>query len=118
TPGHWVTSDTWPVFDNNQQLTFHHDGSLTTGSAESGKDKFINNPNQSESTAVAKGSNPNRLLYVAGSLKDDLRISGEPTVDLTITSGGDAGTSGQVGIALVDYGTEVRVRDNGEGVKN
>ena len=31
-------------------------------------------------TAVAKGANPHRLLYVTGSLDQDLRISGEPTV--------------------------------------
>lgn len=117
-PGKWVTSNTWPVSDNNQHMTFHADGSLTPGAAESGSDSFVNNPNQSESTAVAKGSNPNRLLYVAGSLKQDLRISGEPTVDLTITSHGASGSSGQVGVALVDYGNQVRVRDNGEGIKN
>ena len=33
-PGHWVTSNTWPVSDNNQKLTFHADGSLTTGAPE------------------------------------------------------------------------------------
>ena len=57
-------SNTWPVSDNNQQLTFHSDGSLTTGAAEKGTDKFVNNPSQSEAAAVAKGYNPNRLLYV------------------------------------------------------
>jgi X-Pro dipeptidyl-peptidase len=115
TPGTWVTSDTWPVSDNNQVMTFHADGSLTTGAAETGHGHFVNNPNQSEATAVAKGSNPNRLLYVSGSLKSNLRISGEPTVDLTITPDGSVG---QVGVALVDYGTEIRVRDDGDGSRN
>ena len=114
TPGTWVTSNKWPVSDNNQQLTFHKDGSLTTGAAESGTDSFTNSPSQSEATAIAQGNNPNRLLYLSGSLKADLRISGEPTVTLNVTPGSDPG---QVGIALVDYGTQNRVRDDGEGNK-
>jgi X-Pro dipeptidyl-peptidase len=117
-PGNWVTSDTWPVSDNDQKMTFHSDGSLTTGAAEDGTDSYINNPNQSESQAVSQATNPNRVLYLTGSLKQDTRISGEPTVDLTVTSNAATGTSGQVGIALVDYGTQVRVRDDGEGVRN
>jgi X-Pro dipeptidyl-peptidase len=117
TPGHWVTSNTWPVSDNDQVMTFHADGSLTTGAPEGGTDGFVNSPSQSEAAAVAKGSNPNRLLYVSGSLKRDLRISGGATVDLTITPNG-SGSVGQVGVALVDYGNEVRVRDNGDGHRN
>ena len=113
-PGEWVTSNTWPVSNNNQSLTFHSDGSLTTGASDNGTDSFVNNPNQSEAQAVAKGNNSNRLLYVTGSLNHNVRISGEPTVDLTITPHGSVG---QVGVALVDYGTQVRVRDNGEGNK-
>ena len=37
---------------------------------------------------------------------------GEPTVALTITP---QGAVGQVGVALVDYGTQVRVKDDGAG---
>jgi X-Pro dipeptidyl-peptidase len=112
-PGHWVTSNTWPVADNTAKLTFHKDGALTDGAAEQGTAKFVNDPGQSEGEAIAKGDNPNRLLYVSGDLKSDLRISGEANVKLTITPG-DVPV-GQVGIALVDYGTEVRVR--GEGIR-
>jgi X-Pro dipeptidyl-peptidase len=111
-PGQWVTSDTWPVFTDTEAFTFHPDGSLTTGAPDKGTATFVNDPNQSESEAIAKGSNPGRLLYVTGSLKKDLRISGEPNVDLTVTT---KASPGQVGIALVDYGTQVRVPDNGEG---
>ncbi len=64
TPGSWVTSDTWPVSDNDEALTLHQDGSLTTGAAENGTDAFVNDPNQSEATAIARGANPNRLLYL------------------------------------------------------
>jgi X-Pro dipeptidyl-peptidase len=111
-PGKWQTSNTWPVSDNDQKMTFHSDGSLTTGNADNGTDKFVNNPNQSESQAVAKGNNPNRLLYVTGNLKDDVRLSGEPTVKLSITPKNVS--VGQVSVFLVDYGNEVRVPD-GEG---
>ena len=43
-PGKWVTSNTWPVSDNNQVMTFHADGSLTTGAPENGTAKFTNSP--------------------------------------------------------------------------
>ena len=111
-PDVWVTEDHWPVFDNRETLTFHTDGSLTPDPAESGRDGFINDPGQFEAEAVAKGPNPNRLLYLTGSLTQDVRITGQPTVKLTILP---KGSVGQVGVALVDYGTQVRVRDDGEG---
>ena len=113
-PNTWVTSNTWPVSNNNQKLTFHDDGSLTTGAAEQGTAEFTNDPGQSESEAVAKGANSHRLLYLSGDLEEDVRISGEPTVKLAITPDGSVG---QVGVALVDYGTQVRVRDDGEGIQ-
>jgi X-Pro dipeptidyl-peptidase len=111
-PGVWVTGDTWPVNDQTETLTFHADGSLTPGPPESGAGSFVNDPGQSEAEAVGAGANPNRLLYVTGSLTEDVRVSGEPTVTLSITP---QGSVGQVGVALVDYGTQVRVRDDGEG---
>lgn len=113
-PGEWVTSNKWPVSTKTQTLTFHSDGSLTTGDPESGSATFVNSPGQSESQAIAQGDNPNRLLYVTGTLKKNLRVSGEPKVKLHITPGK---STGQVGIALVDYGTHDRVRDDGEGNK-
>jgi X-Pro dipeptidyl-peptidase len=113
-PNHWVSSDTWPVSDRNQKLRFHKDGSLTPSGRSRGTAEFVNDPQQSESRAIAKGDNDNRLLFVSGSLEQDLRISGEPQVKLAITPDGPVG---QVGVALVDYGTEVRVRDDGDGVR-
>ena len=111
-PGTWVTSDRWPVSDNDQTYTFHADGSMTTGAPETGTGPFVNSPAQFEAQAVAQGDNPNRLLYITGSLEKDLRISGEPTVDLTVTP---QESLAQVGVALVDYGTQVRVPDDGAG---
>jgi X-Pro dipeptidyl-peptidase len=113
-PDTWVTGDSWPVFDNQERLTFHADGSLTSGPPETGTATFTNDPNQSEAEAIAEGDNPNRLLYLTGSLQEDVRLSGEPTVNLKITP---QGAVGQVGVALVDYGTQVRVKDDGEGNK-
>lgn len=113
-PGTWETSRSWPVADDDEVLSFHADGSMTTGAPESGTDTFVNDPNQSEAQAVAKAGNGHRLLYVTGSLDTDVRISGSPVVDLTIKH---QGPTGQVGVALVDYGTQVRVPDNGAGNK-
>lgn len=111
-PGQWVTSNTWPAGTGKETFTFHGDGSLTRGEAEQGTANFVNDPNQSEGAAISKGANSHRLLYVTGSLKHDLRISGEPDVDLSITT---KASPGQVGIALVDYGTQIRVPDDGAG---
>jgi X-Pro dipeptidyl-peptidase len=113
-PDMWVTSNSWPVYNNRQVLTFHADGSLTTEAAESGTASFVNSPTQSEARATAQGTNPNRLLYLTDPLAHDVRISGEPTVRLKITP---QGSTGQVGVALVDYGSQVRVRDDGDGSK-
>jgi X-Pro dipeptidyl-peptidase len=113
-PGKWVTSNAWPVSNNDETLTLHSNGSLTPGAPQNGTDSFTNSPSQSEAQAVAKGANTHRLLYVTGSLGHAVRISGEPTVQLTITP---HGAMGQVGVALVDYGTQVRVRDDGAGNK-
>ncbi len=120
TPGHWVTSDTWPVSDNNQVMTFHARRLTDHGMPpRAARDSFVNSPSQSEAQAVAKGSNPNRLLYVSGSLKDDLRISGGATVDLTITSNGSiAVRPARSGSRWSTTAPQVRVRDDGEGVKN
>jgi X-Pro dipeptidyl-peptidase len=102
------------VSDNDEVFTFHPDGSMTQGPPEFTTAEFVNDVTQTEARAVAKGDNPNRLLYVTGSLEQDVRISGKPTVELTITPHGDRG---QVGVALVDYGTAVRVADDGLGNK-
>ena len=71
-PGHWVTSDTWPVSDNNQTAHVPQRRLADHRRAGSGTAAFVNSPSQSEAEAVAKGDNPNRLLYVTGSLADDV----------------------------------------------
>jgi X-Pro dipeptidyl-peptidase len=111
-PDQWVTEDAWPAANSTQTMTFHADGSMTPAPPEAGTASFTNNPSQSEAQAIAKGPNTHRLLYVSGSLQDDLRISGGATVDLTVRTHTPLG---QVGVALVDYGQQVRVPDNGEG---
>ena len=111
-PGEWVTEDHWPVFDRSETLTFHADGSLTPDPPENGTVELINEPGQSEAEAVATGPHPNRLLCLTGSLSQAVRITGESRVNLRILP---QGSVGQVGVALVDYGTQVRVRDDGEG---
>src|SRR5262245_32006951 len=101
-PGHWVNEERWPVFDNLETLTFHADGSMTPTPPEGGIAGFINDPNQFESEAVAQGPNPNRLLYLTGSLTQAVRITGEPRLKIRVLP---RGSVGQVGVALVDYGT-------------
>ena len=57
-PGKWVTSDTWPVSDNNQKMTFHRDGSLTTGAAEKGTDELHEQPQPERGRGGRQGRQP------------------------------------------------------------
>ncbi|MDN5852335.1 MAG: CocE/NonD family hydrolase [Actinomycetia bacterium] len=113
-PGKWVTSRDWPVAKRMAKLRPQRNGSLSIGRPGRGSAEFVNDPQQRESEALAAGKNPNRLLFTTGRLKKGIRISGAPKVRLDIAHGAE---TGQVGVALVDYGRSRRVVD-GSGVHN
>lgn len=110
-PGHWVQSASWPLATTNAVLHPQPDGSLST-SAGTGSAPLTNKASQSESAALSTGTNPNRLLFRTAPLTAAARVSGQPTVTLSIAPGA---ASGQVAVALVDYGRAARVVDDGEG---
>ena len=112
-PGKWVQSRDWPLDRRTARLRPRRNGSLTFGTPGRGAASFVNDPQQAESDALAAGQNPNRLLFTTGRLKKGVRISGEPKVRLDVAHGAD---TGQVGVALVDYGPSRRVVENNDGV--
>ena len=59
--------------------------SLTTGAPDSGRTSSPTTRASARRRRSAKGANAHRLLYVTGSLGHDVRISGEPTVELDVT---------------------------------
>ena len=113
-PGRWVSSREWPITNRMAKLRPQRNGSLSLGRPGRGSAKFVNAPQQDEADALEAGNNPNRLLFTTGRLKKGVRISGAPKVRLDIAHEGE---TGQVGVALVDYGRSRRVAD-GAGVHN
>jgi len=111
-PDRWVASRDWPIVHRKARLRPQTNGALAIGRPGHGTSQFVNEPEQDEADALAAGNNPHRLLFTTGKLKRGIRISGAPKVRLDISHGAE---TGQVGVALVDYGRSQRVVD-GEGV--
>ncbi|GAA2236866.1 Xaa-Pro dipeptidyl-peptidase [Promicromonospora sukumoe] len=112
-PNEVVTSRSWPVTDRTAKLRPRADGSLALGARGRAADAgWVNAPNQTFNTALAAGTNPNRLLFRTGTLTDDLRLSGAASVTTTVTHGAP---TGQITVGLVDYGVMDRVLTSGDG---
>jgi X-Pro dipeptidyl-peptidase len=113
-PDHWVESDRWPVSSHDTLLRPRDDGSLTVGAPRPGVSGFVNDPDQSESAAVGPGDNSSRLRFTTPPLADQTRISGTVRVRLGIEH---TAPTGQVALALVDYGDAARVLTTGDGTR-
>ena len=113
-PGTWVRSDDWPVTKRTVKLRPQRNGKLVKGKRSDASAKFFNGPEQDESDAIAAGNNPHRLLFTTGRLARAVRVSGVAKVRLDIGHGAE---TGQVGVALVDYGPARRIVE-GSGVHN
>lgn len=112
-PGHWVEQHDWPIREHEARLAPKADGQLALGPGSKENLSWINNPTQTEATAVTAGENPNRLLFTTGLLTRDIRITGAPQLELEVSH---SAQTGQIGVALVDYGDAERVLSEGEGV--
>jgi len=73
---------------------------------------YVNAANLSETNAIRIGESPNKLQFLTGLTKSEVRISGTPTVDLEVTQGRPVG---QLSVQLVDYGTMDRVLTTSDG---
>lgn len=113
-PNHWVQSNTWPVGSRTTTLSPQADGTLSSGAPDSGSASFVNDPTQSEARAVALGDNPNRLLFLSSPLATRTRISGTSIATVAVKT---TVPTGQIGVALVDYGDARRVLDTGDGAQ-
>ncbi len=114
-PDRWEHSDTWPISSaRTMALRLHGDGTMMLGKKDRGTASYVNR-SINENTAVALGDNPNRLLFLTGTTKHELRVSGTPTLDLAINHGAEVG---QVSVMLVDYGRMDRILTGGDGAVN
>lgn len=112
-PNRWEQSRTWPISSaRTQTLNLHADGTLMLGKQDRSTASYVNSSSLSEANAVRIGPNANRLQFLTGTTKHDLRISGTPTVDLDVTH---AAPVGQVSVMLVDYGVMDRIGTTGDG---
>ncbi len=114
-PGQWVEANDWPQRERDLVLAPQVDGRLVVGQGSRTSLNWVNDPEQTDATALTAGQNLNRLLFTTGLLTRDLRVSGTPQVELEITRLARKGV-GQIGVALVDYGDAERVLSEGEGV--
>ena len=115
-PDRWEHSTTWPIASSRSMaLRLHADGTMMLGKKDRGTASYENLSTLNESNAVALRDNPNRLLFLTGTTKHELRVSGTPTVDLAVNHGAPVG---QVSVMLVDYGEMDRILSTGDGAVN
>lgn len=113
-PGEWEQADDWPVRERRARLQPQADGGLMLGRRDSGSAEWTNSATQTEARAVTGGDNPNRLLFTTNTLTRDLRLTGTARVSLDVTH---SAPTGQVGVALVDYGEAERVLSEDDGAR-
>ncbi|MEU9579592.1 CocE/NonD family hydrolase [Streptomyces chilikensis] len=114
-PGQVVRSETWPVTDRVAKLRPGTDGTLAPGArGKKGEAAWTNNPNGRLAQMLGSGATDSRLLFTTGRLTDDLRLSGPASLTTKVTT--DAPT-GQMAVALVDYGPARRVSASGDGAR-
>lgn len=107
-------SDSWPVARTTPTLRPQADGGLVLGKTDRSSVDFTNDRRMREATAVTADGEGRRLLFSTGEMKKDVRLSGKPVLDISLSH--DA-PRGQVAVYLVDYGTSERVLTTGDGIQ-
>jgi X-Pro dipeptidyl-peptidase len=120
----WETHADWPVPGAEMTNLWLRPGDgpagtlgLTPALGKPQERTFTDNPNQSQPTAVTdpETAKPGRVAFVTGPLAQDLKFSGTPVVSLEAAADQ---TDTNLGVALVDYGTDQRVLTQGDGIRN
>lgn len=112
-PGRCAESDAWPIHQaRTKTLQLRSDGTLALGGTDNATVSYVNAPGLSEANTVRLGASPNKLQFLTGMTRNELRISGTPTVRLRVTQ---AAQVGQLSVQLVDYGSMVRVLTTADG---
>ncbi|SDK22472.1 X-Pro dipeptidyl-peptidase [Nonomuraea maritima] len=107
--GTWTQETSWPP-KGTKPATLHpgSGAKLDTRKDPHARDEtFVDqNTRTAEQLVEATGTDPNRLAYTTQTLRDDVRISGTPTVSVRASL--KNGSSPYLTALLVDYGTDVR----------
>ena len=118
--GQWVDEATWPAAGAHSVRVPLGNGDGTTGTLggeHNGSRTFTDDPALSEAQAVADPNTAKggRLVFLSSPLTHDVRISGAPSVTLTVQV--DKPTT-ELSARLIDYGTQQRVDyQRGEGIR-
>jgi X-Pro dipeptidyl-peptidase len=112
-PDTWVGQSDWPApAARPLNLSPQADGSLGL-SPSSGSASFTDTKvDETSLVSDPTSAQPYRLAYTTAPLKQDVRLSGTPTVSLKLKSDHPAA---DLGALLVDYGTDTRVNYLGSG---
>jgi X-Pro dipeptidyl-peptidase len=122
--GTWHAESDWPApatqpvplfLRATDQAAAGDVGLVSGGGADSVS--WVNLPGQTETAAMATpaGAQANRRVFLTPPLKQPLRISGTPAIDLKASL---STTQSNLGAILVDYGAGSQVTRDGEGIAN
>ncbi|MFI6735335.1 CocE/NonD family hydrolase [Nonomuraea sp. NPDC050451] len=105
-PDRWITQADWPAPTRTTTLRPQQDGSLS-GKPSTGTGSYLDTAQPETAMAADPATaNPNRLAYLTPPLKNAIRVSGTPTVSLSLKL--DRPTA-NLGVLLVDYGQDTRI---------
>jgi len=112
-PDTWVGQSDWPA-PSARPLNLSPGSDGTLGLAPSSGTATFTDTKKDEAALVSDPTvaQPYRLAYTTAPLKQDVRLSGTPTVSLKFKSDHPAA---DLGALLVDYGTDTRVNYLGAG---
>jgi X-Pro dipeptidyl-peptidase len=112
-PDKWVVQSDWPA-PSARRLNLSPQSDGTLGLAPSSGSATFTDTRSDEASLVSSPTTPQpyRLAYTTAPLKQDMRLSGTPTVSLKVKLDHPAA---DLGALLVDYGTDTRVNYLGAG---
>jgi len=112
-PDQWAQQSDWPA-PGAHALALRPQSDGTLGLSSSPGSATFTDTRSDEGSLVSDPTTaqPYRLAYTTPPLKQDVRLSGTPTVSLKFTSSQPAT---DLGALLVDYGTDTRVNHLGPG---
>ncbi|MGI5226446.1 Xaa-Pro dipeptidyl-peptidase [Actinoallomurus sp. CA-142502] len=112
-PDQWTTESDWPS-PRARSLPLRPQADGTLGLSASSGNATFTDTKEDEGSLVSDPTTaqPYRLAYTTPPLKQDVRLSGTPTVSLRFTTDRPAA---DLGALLVDYGTDTRVNYLGAG---
>ncbi|HEV7652479.1 MAG TPA: Xaa-Pro dipeptidyl-peptidase [Actinophytocola sp.] len=119
-PDTWVDEPVWPAKGAAARRVSLGDGTLGLRATRPGTvATIVDDPALSEADAVSAPNEavPGRQVFLSAPLRQDLRISGSPTISLRVKV---SQPNTELSARLVDYGTAERVdyRAQGEGIRN